>query len=672
MMRKKFWMGYKKAGTFVVSIMLGISFLTVSPVRALALTPAEEKAYKKAQEAANEAYNAAKEEEMDDWQANQLAQEASEKALETWLPYYQEYEADVALKDAEIQRAQEAEKAAQDLLESQTTAIQAQTDAISEISELVEALGKEEEEEKEAVVKVAETKTSSENPCVTWYLKGIQKKIVDSEAFIGSRSVEIAEKGRLGDGEGPAPKTLLLVDNSNSMSKYKDKIKTILTRLVWNHQPDERFSLVAFGEDVDVLLDFTDNYDDVRMAVDGMTYFDQPTYLRNILYDEIKAMIDDGEDDFNRIIIFSDGTEESRLGVTYEELTDLVKSDAYKCPIYTIGCHYQPAVGDLDKLFALSRRTSSPYFALDDYQDVNEIADIIREDDKSIRFFRFSVPDDLRDGSTKSIGLHLMYDEGDYMFAHSTQVPIASADVLKEVAAEKQRQADAAKKEKDDLKNEVDSLKAAGEKSGEDENQEEVTGTEEAEESQEDSDDPFGENELVYGDDGKLYGFSDVDLGDLLYYYIFNNAIWISVILLGINLVYVRYKSKQAKSVKRIEEEEQLEQSMEEDLKSDIESAIYLFEANRPDVRYTIKKGEEKVIGRSRGRSDITFPLDKALSARQACIRVEGDENPRAILENLDTQGGTSVDGQTVSDEVVLRNGARIKLGSTILEVRYE
>lgn len=659
MMKKGLGRGTTRLLIRVMCAFLGAMLICTSPVRVLALTPAEEKAQKRAEEAANKAYQDAIAEGMDDSEAMAEAQRASEEALNNSLPYYEEYEEQAAENAKQLEEAQAAQKAAEEALQNQTSAILEQTQALEEISDMVEALGKKEEEEGASVIKVAETKTSHENPCITWFVKGIDQKVKESEAFIGSRSIEIADSGKLGAGAGPAPKTLLLVDNSNSVSKYKDKIKTILTRLVWNHQPEERFSLVAFGEEINVLLDFTDNYDDVRMAIDKMTYKDQSTYLRNILYDEIKAMNDDGEDDFNRIIIISDGTEESRLGVTYEELTDLIKSDIYKCPIYTIGCHYQPAVGDLDKLFALSRRSSSPYFALDDYEDVNQIADIIREDDKSIRFFRFSVPDDLRDGSTKTIGLHLVYEESDYMFAHSTQVPIASADVLKQVAEDKKLADEKAKEENAALRSEIDSLREAGENKDK---------TEEVTESQtDDTGDTQNPDDYYYDDEDY-----DMTFRDVMFYYIYHNALWISLIFIIINFAYIGYKNRHTKKVRKVEEEEKNEEAVAEELSSDINSAIYLFETSRPDVRYPIKIGEEKIIGRSRARCDITFPTDKAMSARQACIRVEAGDETKAVLENLDTQGGTSVDGQVVQNDITLRNGARIKLGSTILEVRYE
>lgn len=76
-------------------------------------------------------------------------------------------------------------------------------------------------------------------------MRGIPGKVKSAEVYIGAEQVEVAEAGRLIDGEGLAPKTLILVDNSLSIGTKgnQEKIKSILTRLIWNHQYNERFAL---------------------------------------------------------------------------------------------------------------------------------------------------------------------------------------------------------------------------------------------------------------------------------------------------------------------------------------------------------------------------------------------------------------------------------------------
>ncbi|MBQ7613429.1 MAG: VWA domain-containing protein [Butyrivibrio sp.] len=630
-----------------IVVLLGA--LSLCSVKTGATSP-EAQASEMAGKAANQAYESAKAAGKDEATAMSEAQKVSEMVYPQALSIFRNSQNQ---EQAPAANTSEQNNAANEAFYKQTNeAIKQQNQALKDVVSAVEALGREEEEAEKGPIFVAESRTTIENPCVTWYVKGITEKIKSSEAFITSRSIKIEESGILGDGDGPSPKTLILVDNSASVAKYKDKIRTILTRLVWNHQPQEQFSIELFGKEHETLLDYTDNYDDVRMAIDKITYKDQSTQLRNVLYKEIVEMEENGEDNYNRIIVISDGTEDSILGMTYEELADLVSSDTYKCPIYTIGCSYAPAVGKLDKLFGLSRRTNSPYFKIDDYKDVNDIADIIRNDDKNVRYFRFTLPDDLRDGDLKTIGLHLTFEEDEIMISDSIVAPYAPIDVIRQVAEEKAKKEAQEQQEHQALLDQMDDLV------------EDLQDHEEGVGAQ--------ENSGSGGEDDLLEELDTLTLGELILYLFAHNAIWISLGLLIVYFAYISFSGRQKVQRKKLEDDEEAIAAETEILTTDINNAIYLFEPNTPDVKYPVKVGEEKIIGRSRARCDISFPTDRAMSSRQASIRVEGGAEKQAVLENLDPQGGTKVDGEVVTNDIVLRNGARIKMGATLLEVRYE
>ena len=182
-------------------------------------------------------------------------------------------------------------------------------------------------------------------------------------------------------------------------------------------------------------MDYTDNYDKLRLAVSRITFHDQKTSLRNVLYDEIRELVNDGETDYSRIVIVSDGTDDSRLGMTYQELLELVEAENGCCPIYTIGCFYECSQDILDQLFALSRITGSPYFSMDDYEtaeEAAEIADEIRADGDDITYFRFSLPAELKDGSQKGVGLIVHTASNDYTIERSMIMPRGTAKEMKE------------------------------------------------------------------------------------------------------------------------------------------------------------------------------------------------------------------------------------------------
>lgn len=481
-------------------------------------------------------------------------------------------------------------------------------------------------------VSVAEIDTFSENPCVTWFVRGMEGHVEDAEVFIGSDRAEVAEAGRLIDGEGLAPKTLILVDNSLSIGTKSNeaKIKAILTRLIWNHQYEERFAIKTIAEESEVVMDYTDNYDALRLAIDGITFMDQDTFLRNLLYQEIQELVGDGEPDYSRIIVVSDGSDDSKMGVTYEELTDLVQSGNGVCPIYTIGCFYSKSEGILDKLFALSRRTGSPYFSLDDYENAEAaaaIADAIRADGDSITYFRFNLPTKLRDGSRRNVGLRVTTSTGEYSLSHMMTLPMASVAEMKEYS---------------DLQEELkkkESEQAAAEGNG--------TSGEEEEEPE-----------------APLTWYQRL-LGNRLFNIILSAA---GAAFLAFALLRTRKSGRRHPDFHEVEPAGDGQKTGEES-GMPAGGRMELVDESHPGRIWHIGDGESVVIGRSASRSDIAFPEDKLLASRQMMITVE---NGSGVLTVLGTTETTYVQDLPISSSVELFEGDIIRAGNTRLRVRYD
>ena len=493
---------------------------------------------------------------------------------------------------------------------------------------------------------VAEIDTFEENPCITWFVRGIPGKVKSAEVYIGAEQVEVAEAGRLIDGEGLAPKTLILVDNSLSIGTKgnQEKIKSILTRLIWNHQYDERFALKTFSDKSVTVMDYTDNYDELRLAVNGITFEDQKTSLRNVLYEEITDLINDGEEDYSRIIIVSDGTDDSRLGMTYEELMALVESDNGVCPIYTIGCFYQYSEDILDQLFALSRLTGSPYFSMDDYEtaeDAAAIADGIRADGDDITYFRFSLPPELKDGSQKGVGLIVHTASGDYTIEHPMIMPRGTAKEMQEL----NEQIRAAKEEEEKKRQEEEEAKKKAEEEGEEGEEEEEEVEEEAPKT---ALDRFLDNRYV-----QLLLVPCLLLLFMLYQYLRDHKK---------SDVPFQEVAPAAPAAAEAPANAPAAQETEG-------GSLVLFNPETPGEVYRIRNGQELVIGRSAARSDIAFPDDPMLAARHALIRMN---QGRAFLDSLGHRESTSVQDKPVDHTAELFDGDLIHIGNIKLRVRYE
>lgn len=491
---------------------------------------------------------------------------------------------------------------------------------------------------------VAEIDTYPENPCITWFVRGIQGRVQSAEVYIGAEQAEVSEAGRLIDGEGLAPKTLILVDNSESIGTRpnQEKIKSILTRLIWNHQYDERFAIKTFADKPVTIMDYTDNYDKLRLAVSRITFHDQKTSLRNVLYDEIRELINDGETDYSRIVIVSDGTDDSRLGMTYEELIELVEAENGCCPIYTIGCFYEGSQDILDQLFALSRLTGSPFFSMDDYEtqeDAAEIADGIRADGDDITYFRFSLPSALKDGSQKGVGLIVHTSSGDYTVERTMIMPRGTAKEMKEFN---------------------DQLRAEREEAERKRLEEEEARKKAAEESKKEEEEP--EEEPV--PQTPLDRFLDNKYVQLL----------LMPCILALLMLYLHFRGRN-KTDEPFREVTPTASGQKEKTEQDTaaqepeDGVLTLFDPDQPGKVYRIRNGQELVIGRSAARSDIAFPDDPKLAARHALIRMD---QGRGFLDSLGHKESTSVQDKPVKHTAELIDGDMICVGSIKLRVRYE
>ena len=484
-----------------------------------------------------------------------------------------------------------------------------------------------------------------------WYVRGMRGKLQDVSLYTDMEKTEVSEYGMLGEEGGPAPKTLILLDNSNSVahsfSDGPERIRSILTRLIWNHQSGERFAIRTFSKTTETVLDFTDNYDQLRLALEQIPYQDQYTYLRNVLYEQIYELMQDGEDAYKRIILVSDGTDDSRLGVTYGELTDLLNSENYFLPIY----YYLP-----------------------EYDTPTDVADGIVADGHKIAYFRIPVPAEQRTGEFRGFTLETKTSEGSYTLEHTLLMPAASAEDIAQVQSEKALKAEAESEAEKALRQELDAMqdridlleRAAEEKESETLN----TKTEEP------VPEPSG---AVRETEEDIYGFpSDVMeefLSENREYFFFRSirsVIWAAAGIMMLMLIgYLVYGDRTRKNRRAFEElaDETDREAVKPDLSRKLTKRVVLYDPGQPGVSYGIEIGQDQTIGRSRTRCDIAFPTDRFMAGRQARIFFR---DGKVFIENLDSGNTVELDDRSVKDTAELKNGSRLTLGSTELRVQYE
>lgn len=201
-------------------------------------------------------------------------------------------------------------------------------------------------------------------------------------------------------------RTLVMVDNSLSIpSDDRDKIAQLLQNLISDRLNQEEISIAVFSEEVNVLVDYTNDYSTLKKAIDGITYQDQETYLTDVLYDLLSEKYVRGtEDIYCRILVISDGVDNKSLGYTKDELYSLLKDT--KIPIYTIGCTNKKNNEELENMFALSRMTNVDYFLLEETEELLDITDMLNKDREIVKL-SITPPEELLDGGVKSVKITL-------------------------------------------------------------------------------------------------------------------------------------------------------------------------------------------------------------------------------------------------------------------------
>lgn len=223
----------------------------------------------------------------------------------------------------------------------------------------------------------------------------------DVTAQIGREPVEVVQAGQDIDIH-----TIILLDNSLSVTKDNmAKAKETLKKYVEIKKESEKVSIAVYGTDIQYLTEKETDKDKIVEAVESIASEDKDTYLTDVLYDELVKL--GNKTEYTRFIVITDGVDNKEIGYTKEELSAYLKDSPY--PVYTVGCKYKSNEDELKNLFAISRLTNAKYYLLDDYENLDEIAEGFCE---PVTGIKVKVPEELRDGSVRNILLSFQGEDG--------------------------------------------------------------------------------------------------------------------------------------------------------------------------------------------------------------------------------------------------------------------
>ncbi len=430
--------------------------------------------------------------------------------------------------------------------------------------------------------------------------------------------------------------TWLLVDNSASIaSEDRTNVMQMLTNLVAGKAADERFNLCTYDVDVRILVENSNDYTELKTAIDAIEYKDQKAYLLDALYQILDS--NRGAEEYVRIVVMGDGIESNPNGLTEDEISKAL--DNANIPVYVFGCRTENNSQELSEMYSLSRMTGAEYWTL---SELNDPLNVVSEMSGKEMPFRVdvSIPEELKDGNTK--GVLLTYTDSSSVSVQVT-MPFGEIVDLEEPRVETE------------IGSETDA-----------ETEVRVSAEAEPETSPETADRPEEKTQQESNSGTNMFLLPLIGIGVFLV---------VSVGLVTFFIVrWIRAKNRiipvQQYSLKD-EETEYIRLSKDEEGHTQV-----LIEGDRKpmlcitDRTNRMRRMETPLRGRvSIGRdpsNQIVLDYDRTVSNRHCEIFVNGNA---FIIQDLHSSNGTFVDGKKVVDQAEISSGSILKLGRLELEV---
>lgn len=278
---------------------------------------------------------------------------------------------------------------------------------------------------------VVSTRTADESVYV--YISGVGGITSGTTVQIGNTLCEDIQVANVVS-MGMPIKTTVLFDNSQSLSKiWGSRAKELLAGLIDNHAENEEFKIATFAESLNVLSDFSADYESLKSMVEGIEFLDQPSYLTDILYDFLRQGRDSGEANYTRLIIITDGADDNEIKYTQSELSDLMKESGVV--IHTVGVKNSKNYERLETIFSYARLTGGTYTLAEKKTEAEGIRNTFDED-YSLICLKLVPRADIMDGGKREAKFTLNTPEGTVVLTASLQMPFADVSSMPPESAE--------------------------------------------------------------------------------------------------------------------------------------------------------------------------------------------------------------------------------------------
>lgn len=257
------------------------------------------------------------------------------------------------------------------------------------------------------------------------YIKGVEDIASGTTVQVGNTLCENIQVARV-DSMGMPVKTTILFDNSQSLSKrWGNQAKELLTSLIDSHMEGEEFRLATFADGLNVISDFSTDYETLKFQVDGIEFLNQDSYLSDILYELLTECDNNEEANYTRFIIVTDGADDNDIKYTQTELSELMKASGVV--IHTVGVKTSNNNTLLETLFSYARFSGGIYSTADSGTEVESLKNMMNQD-CSMLCLRLVPDTSIMDGSRKEAKLTIQTSNGEKILTTSLKMPFADVN----------------------------------------------------------------------------------------------------------------------------------------------------------------------------------------------------------------------------------------------------
>lgn len=244
---------------------------------------------------------------------------------------------------------------------------------------------------------IVQVSISQDSNLLTVFLTGMTDT-ARQPCTVGSQSLMPAASGSATDSQCQVYTTVLFDTSTSIPEGLRQSALDLLNGMIESKADNDAYQLVTFGDQVSVLQAYTTDRYDLAHAAGSIQFTGQQSKLYDAVYQNLShPQAQDGTPTLYRIIVISDGIDDTATGITGEELMLHLEDGNVPVDVVVIG----DTQSESKELSALARLSAGRCFSLSDSSQSQTVAQALSLDAYS--YLQFALPSALLDGAVRQI-----------------------------------------------------------------------------------------------------------------------------------------------------------------------------------------------------------------------------------------------------------------------------